>query len=348
LRVRTELLWEVVEVVFELALSLFLGFVVGVVVLQLLGVDPFEYFRILVLTGFSDIGDLLSKATPLIATGLAFALPALAGLFNIGGEGQLFIGALASLAVAYFSSNPLLALIAGTAAGTGLGLIVGILRAYRDVNEVVSSIMLNWIVYYMTCFVLTVYLYNPIYPQNSVEVPPSARLAWIGSEEWSVPSCFIVAVLICIAMHLLLYRTPLGYTIRLVGYSIRSAKYVGIDHRKVWLYSMALGGALAGLGGALYVLGVVYYVDTSVHMLEGLGFTGIGVALIARLQPLAIPIAAIFISGLMIGSSYVQVMGVPPELAQLVIGIIIVALSAPYAYRYLLSVIRTRTRLGKL
>ncbi|HDJ83745.1 MAG TPA: ABC transporter permease [Desulfurococcaceae archaeon] len=336
-------------IVLELGLSLAVGFVVSIVILIAFGYDPLRCITIMFSYGFRDVYYLLSRATPLIATGIAFAIPLLAGLFNIGSEGQLYIGALTTIVVAHYLGNGILALIAGICAGAAVAGLIAILKVYRDINEVVSSIMFNWTLFYLILFLITNYLYDPTIPHQSVSVPKSVQLGIITIGNIRITIAFIIAVLGAIIAYLIVYRSGIGYAIRVTGYSDKTALYAGIDPRKTKILALVLGGAFAGFGGALQALGIVPYIDTTMSTLFGLGFTGIGVALLGRSNPIGIVFAALFVSGLFIGGQMMELKtNVPPELADVIIGIVIIALALPYAYRTIVYWIKTRAKVRRL
>ena len=319
--------------------SLGLGLAAAALVLLASGYDPLLSISVMLSHGFSDPAYLLARATPLVATGLAFSLPMVAGLFNIGGEGQLYLGALAAIVATQLAPTPAAALAAGAAAGAALGAAIGLLRARFGVNEVVSSIMLNWTAYYVVLFLVTNYLYDPAIPHQSVPVPEGARLPALGP----LPLGFVVAAAAAAAGYVLLYGTRLGYEMRVAGYSELTARYAGVDPASTALRAMVLGGAFGGAGGALTVTTVVPYIDSTMTGLFGLGFTGIAVALLARLNPLAVVPAAVLVSGLTIGGQMVElIVGAPPELVDAAVGVIIIGLAVPYAYRMLAYMVRAR------
>ncbi len=321
----------------ETLASLAIGLAAASLMLGLTGYDPVRSLTILFTQGFSDPGYLLARATPLVATSLAFAIPMLAGLFNIGGEGQMYAGALAALVVGLALPNPLAAAAAAAAAGASLGLAIGVLRAYLGVNEVVSSIMVNWTMYYTVLFLVTNYLYDPAIPHQSLPLPEQAMLPDLGP----LPLGFLAAVAASIAAHILVYGSRVGYEIRVAGYSEYTARYAGINPRRVVAVSMAVGGGFGGLAGWLALATIVPYIDSTMSGLLGLGFTGIGVALLARLNPLAVIIASILVSGLTIGGQMVELLvGAPPELVDATVGVIIIGLALPYAYRMLVYRVR--------
>ena len=325
----------------EIGFSIACGVLVAALILAVFGYDPWRCLAAIFDPSFleNNLGFILANSAPLMCTALAFAIPAFAGLFNIGSEGQLYLGALASLVIAYLSSNLFLGVAASMIAGAGLAALIAFLRLWLNINEVVSSIMLNWTLYFIVLYVVTQIVPSPQAGYRSVSVPPSARMGSVGG----IPVILFLAVAASIIANYLLFSTKLGYSIRISGSSHRTAIYAGIDPRKASLYSMALAGAFAGLGGALIVQGIVYYIDDTMSSLYGVGFTGIGVALLARNNPLAIPLSAFFISWVSLGSTRLELLfGAPSELSQAVVGAMLVALAAPYGIRIVVHYVRSR------
>ncbi len=323
----------------EVSGSIGIGIGVTALALTLFGYNPLQCLSIIFSPSYllSNLGFILSNAAPMLCTAIAFAIPAMAGLFNIGSEGQLYIGAIAALIAAYLSGNPVAGLLAGMAAGASLAGLIGYLRVWLNINEVVTSIMFNWSLYYVVLYIVTQLIPSPYAGYRSVSVPDSAR---VGGP--FTPLDFAIAVGAAVIINYVIYRSRLGYSIRVSGLSPKSAVYAGIDPRKASLYSMLLGGAFAGLGGALIVQGIVYYIDDTMSSLYGVGFTGIGVALLARNVPVLIPISAFFISWVSLGSTRLELLGAPSELSQVVVGAILVSLAAPYAYRLISRYIRSK------
>ncbi len=324
----------------EVGASIAVGIGVAALVLALFGYDPRACLAAVFDPRYlaSNAGFILSNAAPLMCTAIAFAIPALAGLFNIGSEGQLYLGALTSLVIAYLTGNPVLGIASGMIAGAGLAALIAFLRLWMGINEVVTSIMLNWTLYFVVLYVVTQVIPSPQAGYRSVSIPPSAR---IGSP-MGVPGDVLIAVGAAIVANYIVYRTRLGYSIRVSGFSPKTATYAGLDPRKASLYSMILAGAYAGLGGALIVQGIVYYIDDTMSSLYGVGFTGIGVALLARNIPIAVPLSAFFISWVSLGSTRLELLfGAPSELSQVVTGAMLVALAAPYAFRLIAHYVRS-------
>ena len=315
------------------------GVAVAGLVLYLYGAPVGAGLRLLLASAWSDPGYLLGKASPLVLTGLAFALPLYAGLFNIAGEGMAYLGALSALVASRLAPwlGPLPGLAAGAAAGALLGLLVGWLRVSLQVNEVVSSVMLNWALYYLSIYAIVVWLADPLFPTQSLPVPPGARVP-----RSPVDLLFILSIAAAAAGHLLLHRSRLGFSLRVTGYSEKTSLYAGFNPGRARLLGMVAAGVFGGLAGSLVVQGLPpYSIDVTLSVLYGVGFTGISVSLLARNQPLAMPLSALFIASLVIGGQFMEEsLGTPPELADLATGVIVVALAAPEAYRMLAARLR--------
>lgn len=334
---------EYLRTTIELLLSALLGFTVAGIFAYLYGYDPLKIYSVMIGRGYLNLNYLLAKTTPLLLAGLAFSIPQMAGVFNIGGESQLYWGAFIGLVTGYFVYtftgmgliSTSVAILASLSAGAVWALVIAILRVYRGVNEVVVAIMLNWISYYAILYVIIRHFLDPKISHQSISMPVEARLA--------EPMGFAMAVIATGVIYYLLYYTKTGYEIRVSGLSPRSAAYAGIDSRRSILISMLLGGACAGLGGGLLMLTFSRSIDTTMSALSGYGFTGIGVGLIGRNHPVGIIFSALFVAGLEIGSQWVELAtGAPPQLADAIIGIIVISLATPYAYHSLISWYRSR------
>lgn len=328
-----------VGLIVEISLSIALSFLSGYLMLSLMGYDAARVFAIVLSDGLSNPAYLMIRSTPLMLTALAFSLPSLTGVFNIGGEGQFYLGALLSLIVAYSLGNGLLALVAGCSSASLLAFLISYIRVRRGVNEVVTSIMFNWISYFLTAYLITTYLYDPLMPYQSVSVPRAARIGSLTVGSVSVPLIFPIALLVSLTMYFLIFHSGLGYEMRVSGTSPRSARYAGINPERAILISMTLGGAMGGLGGGLLVLGHTHAIDSTMSGLYGMGFAGIGAGLLGRNNPIGIVLSSIFLSLLIIGGEAAELRaGVPTELADVLIGVIVMVLSVPY----LLELIRLR------
>ena len=351
----TSSLREYLQYVLNILIALSIGFALGALLIMWGGYDP-----VLAYTGLFEtslnladpyyIAMTLSYATPLLLTGLTFAISARAGVFNIGAEGQVFMGGLGAIIVASMNlPDPLylpLALILGAILGALWGIIAGLLKALRNINEVVATIMLNWIAFWIVEYARVYAYYNPLRPEKTISMPKPGRLPLLirGTE---LSMSLIISIVVVILVYGLLWYTRLGYDIRVTGHSLKAAKYSGINPVLQVLYVFLIGGLLSGLAGALEICGrpPEYAITTGASNLVGLGFSGITVSLLGLNHPLLIIPASIIIGALTAGSRGMQIKAnVPLEMVRAVQGLIVISLAIPTA-TYLIRKWRLRKEL---
>jgi simple sugar transport system permease protein len=325
--------------ILEISISITISLVITILLMVFMRYSvetALSAYSILFSHGFTNIPYLLTRSTPLILTALAFLLPSLTGLFNIGGEGQFYLGAITSLVIAYYTGSAILAIITGGLAGGFLGLLLAILRVYKNVNEVVSAVMINRALYYILIFIISTYLADPIIPHQSISVPRSATLPIMHIHGLRVNCGFIVALLMSMCVAYIYYKTNLGFALRASGLNPKAAALAGFNIKRLMLISFIIGGGMAGMGGAVHVLSVIHNIDVMLIGLYGYGFLGIGASLLGRNNPLGVIFSSLFISGLIIGGQWIEVrLGLPHQLADLIVGIIIVSLAIPFSYHYI-------------
>jgi general nucleoside transport system permease protein len=306
-----------------------LAFLIGGLVVLITGHNPITaYQAIFNGTGFNwvfpwvtgddrvraakDLQETLRVATPLMLTAIAVAFAFRSGLFNIGGQGQYWIGFIAALFVGthlHGTPRPLhvvLGIGAGIVGGMVWGGIAGALRATVGAHEVITTIMLNWIAIFggQYLFELGGPLQgsNPSLPRSDV-IDGSAKL-WVfwGTQFSGLHVGIFVAIVALVVYFVILNRTTLGFAIRAVGFNPEAARYSGIPVRRSYFLALAIAGAFAGLAGAIDVLGFKYSLDTS-DFGSTVAFTGIAVALLGRNKPVGIFFAALLFAGLQVGTS---------------------------------------------
>jgi ABC-type uncharacterized transport system permease subunit len=301
------------------------------------GGAPLEVYRLLAAGTWGHpygIGQVLFKTTPLIFTGLAVSLALRAGLFNIGAEGQLTIGAFLTALVGMHSASlpPMvalpLAIVAGAAGGAAVAAIAGALKAWRGAHEVINTIMLNFIVRAAMVGVGT-----RLFEREQIHTAPiadSARLPRLG--QWlpalhgsAANASLFVALAAAIGMAVLLQRTRFGFALRAVGAAPDVAATSGISVGRVQLLAMTLSGALAGLVGANFVLGYKHYYEDGFS--GGVGYMGIAVAVLGGARPLGVVIAALVFGTLSQGALAVNAL-VPKELVDVLVAVIIFVVAA--------------------
>jgi len=322
-------------------LAVALAIAVGAVIIALSGSSPVDAYRALIEGSLSDpksIGRTLEKATPLVMGGLAVAFAFKAGLFNIGGQGQLVIGAIIAGAVGYGISDlpwiihAPLALLVGALAGAAWGAIPGVLKATRGAHEVITTIMLNFVALNLTDWLASKVWREPGVIVRTPRIEPSAEIPRWGE----VPTGFFLAVAAALACWYLLRGTTFGFEIQSVGLNADAARYAGISVRRIFVTTMAISGMLAGLGGAIETNGIVGRYEPGFN--AGLGFEGITIALLARTHPLGVIPAAILIGAMQAGGSMMQFKAdVQPEITKIIQALILVFVATPIIVRWLLN-----------
>lgn len=346
-------------------LSILLGLIFGAIALKIAGYNPLEAYEIIFMGIFGRpkyIAYTIIRSTPIIITGISVAFAFKTGLFNIGAEGQYIIGALVTTIVgAYVSFLPkgihaLVAIIAGALAAGIWGGIVGFLKARRGVNEVISSIMLNWIALYLNNALLTAKSLGFRRPNSdsSQQVLETAKtnlfLNWKTTEagrqamksspiikdilSTPVNIGIIIAILLAILIYYILKHTTLGYQLKAVGFNKDAAEYAGIDIKKNIFRSMFIAGAIAGIAGATQVLGVTHQVSI-LGAPEEYGFDGMAVALIAGNNPLATIPSGLLFAGLKYGGAKLNSshLKAPSEIINIVIGVIVLFVAMPKLFK---------------
>jgi len=286
------------------------------------------------------ITESLVASTPYILSGLAVALGFRCGLFNIGVEGQFFIGALCSAWVGYtFTGIPWfihlpLALLAGGLGGAFWGSIPGYLKAITGAHEVVNTIMMNWIAFRFSDWLLHGPMKAPGYRPLTPQIEASAELPRLFPPPLRFHFGFFVALAVAVVVYWLLFKTTIGFEIRAVGANPDAARYAGINITWNFVLAMILSGALAGLAGATQVLGTDHWVGQGFS--AGYGFDAIALALLGRSHPLGVVMAALLFGTLRSGATRMQSMaGIPIDIISIIQGLIIIFVAAPAIIRWL-------------
>ena len=289
--------------------------------------------------GFYDapygVGRTLANAAPLVMTGLSVAFAFKTGLFNIGAAGQYTLGAYGALYCAIILHLPwYVSLIVSAVLGGLWGAIPGLFKAYLNINEVITSIMFNWIGLYMVNEIVYARGTGAMYDVKStrtwklVDTSPESVIPSAGmSELFHTPSTTIaifLAIVVAIVIWVILDKTTFGYELKAVGLNKNAARYAGINEKKNLVLSMVIAGALAGFGAGLYYLsGVSEWNPLNSTTLPAMGFNGISVALLASSNPIGTIFSALFISHITVGGSFLSTRYYPTEIADLISGIII-------------------------
>ncbi|HLF81401.1 MAG TPA: ABC transporter permease [Anaerolineales bacterium] len=314
---------------------------VGAGMLLLLEADPLEAYGAMLEGAFGSpnaLAETLVKATPLLFVGLGISIAFRGGVINIGGEGQYIVGAL--MATVFALNAPslptwiliALALLLGFLGGALWGAIAGALKAYLNVNEILSTIMLNQIAVQSMNFLLRGPLIDPVQAAAASQIPQTARFAAAFDLPRWIPTRLhlgaALAVLLAGLVYLFLWRTAIGYRIRAVGLNPHASRYAGIRVNRYTVLALLLSGAFAGLAGAVQVLGVSHRMLTdgsATGFTGGVGFNGIVAALFGQLHPIGTIPAAFLFGGLLVGANSLQrAMQVPSALVGTLNGLVVV------------------------
>jgi general nucleoside transport system permease protein len=315
-------------------IAVVLALAVGFIAILLSGKDAADGYARMLDGAFgspSALGETAIKAAVLTCTGLSVSLAFVVGLFNIGAEGQFIAGALAAAVAGHFLHLPTplhvpLALLAAAIAGALPALVAAWLKVKRGVHEVISTIMLNWVVIYLVHDWLVV---GPLSVRTSdggmtnsgtAQIQATAELPRLIEGTGSrLDIGFVTAVAFAVLAWLLLKRTAVGFELRAVGANPEAARAADIPVARRFYLAMGLSGALAGLGGAFLILGTEHHYPGVFR--TGYGFDGIAVALVGSGHPLGALAAAIFFGALRAGSTRLQLVGIHPSFAELIQGL---------------------------
>jgi len=338
-------------------LAIFTAILIGSILILLAGLDPIKAYGGLLQGAFGTDAGLvrsLVKMAPLLFAGLSVAFAFKGGLFNIGAQGQLVIGALLAAWVGFAAQGlpPLLhvalAMLAGGVGGALWGAIPGVLKAYTGAHEVIVTIMLNYI-----ASLLLEWIVSPVRPSapagplaacktlgscaigQTPEILPSAYLPNLytpagGTEALHVGVFF--AIFTAVVVYIVIYRTTFGFQLRMVGLNPGAAKYSGVNVARMTVRTMMIAGALAGFAGAIQTLGVNYRFQVNQSL--SLGFDSIAVALLASNNPLAVIPSAFLFGAMSAGGTNMQAASrVPADLIQVVQALILMFVAADQIIR---------------
>ena len=283
--------------------------------------------------GMKGVGQVFYYATPLILCGLSVGFAFKTGLFNIGGSGQFLMGAFGGVLVGLTCKQLgpfqwVVALLFATLLGAIWGAIPGILKAYFNVNEVITCIMLNYIALFWVNMTVkgSKLLFNNL-RNESADIPKDATIPKLGFDKIfegsSVNSGIIIAILVAILLYIILEKTTFGYELKACGLNKVASKYAGINENRSIVYSMVIAGAIAGLAGGIMLLsGTGRHIEIK-DVIPNEGFNGISVALLGVSNPIGVIFSGLFIAYLTAGGFYLQLFHFSKEIIDIIIAIII-------------------------
>lgn len=331
----------------ESVLAGLLGLLIGAIIMIAWGFDPWKAYVALFRGAYLStrgLADSVALGTPLILTALTFSICVRSGMFNIGAEGQVYMGALAAITIGYFALPPglhhIVGMIFGMLGGAAWALGPALLKLTRGVHEVISTIMFNWIARFAGFYLIANILVDRVRSERTIAIPVTARFPTLVARADLSASIF-VAVAFALVIYFLLWHTVIGYEVRAAGLNPSAARYGGIKGKRTLLLSFILGGFAAGLAGSLIVQGMppTYAVSTGFGALLNKGFDGMVVAMVGRTHPIGILFAAVFFGSLLAGARSMQLYaGVPLEMVRIVNGVIILTMAIPELLRILRGV----------
>ena len=323
---------NLVSVLMAIVVGMVFGFVIMLISNPSQAIGGFGAIIVSPITGGPRIiGQILYYATPLIMTGLGVGFAFKTGLFNIGASGQFTMGGYAAIMIGVYGTSLgggqwVVGIIVAAIAGSIWAFVPGILKAYANVNEVISSIMMNYIGMHLVNYLIRMTCYNSL-KNESQPVSSNANIPKMGLD-YIFPGSFvnggfIVALLAVAVIYVVLQKTTFGYELKAVGYNRDAAKYAGINEKKSIVYSMMISGALCGMGGALIYLAGTGKQYTVVDVLANEGFNGIVVALLGLSHPIGVALGAIFIGYITVGGFNMQLYDFVPEIINIITATII-------------------------
>ena len=329
-------------------LAILLGFLVGALILLLARINPLTTYGKLFDSIFGQTKYMVWSvvyAVPLIFTGLGVAFSFRTGVFNIGAEGQFVVGALAATVIGIKLDAPAwihvpICLIAAAAAGGLWAAFVGLLKVKKGINEVLSFIMMNWIAYYLSNYVVNL---------EGIKANKEATIDILDSAKTLLPlsvrqmtGCaranygIVIAIVVALVIWFIINKTTLGYELRSVGFNRFAADYGGINANASIMKAMAISGAMSGLGGALHIMGNAMHVAQFAGQ-EGFGFQGITVALIAGSNPIGCIFSGLFYGAMKYGGLSLTLTGAPKEVMDIIMGTIVLFIAVNHIFKYLLK-----------
>ncbi len=327
-------------------ISVLIGLLSGAVIMLGFGYNPIEGYAALWEGAFGDmyfVGETVRQVTPYILTGLAVAFAFRTGLFNIGAEGQVIVGWLAAIWVGITFDFPMyihlpFAVIVAALAGAIWGFIPGLLKARLGVHEVIVTIMLNYVALYSSNALIRSVLSDNQDKTDKIAATASLSSEWLQNLTFFSRMHYgiLIALFAAIIMWFLIERTSIGYELKSVGYNQHASKYAGMNVQRNIILAMVISGAFAGLAGAMEGLGT--YGNMSVSSgFTNLGFDGIAVALLGANTAIGVILAAFLFGALKVGALNMPTeAGVPNELVDIIIALIIFFVASSYIIRWVL------------
>ncbi|QNU67932.1 ABC transporter permease [Ruminiclostridium herbifermentans] len=316
-------------------LAILMGLIFGFIIMLIASpANSIAGFQTVLFGGLNRIGDVFYFATPILMTGLSVGFAFKMGLFNIGASGQYTMGMFFALYVGFMWDLPdsihwVVCIIAGMVGGLIWGFIPGILKALLNVNEVITSIMFNYIGMYLVDMLVqsnsTMYISSKT---RTAYLPQSAQIPTLGIKNSGVNVAIFIGIAFAIILYIVLNKTIFGYELKATGYNKHASIYAGMNGKRNIILTMVIAGAMSGLGGAFAILAPSTIAGSSmtyepVSVIAANGFNGIAVALLGSSNPIGIIFSALFISYIQRGGTLASLCGYKPEIIDVVIAVTI-------------------------
>lgn len=337
---------KLISSLLQTGLAIIFGLVMGAIVILISKENPIEIYKQMFSKSFFSsyyFLQTLTRATPIIICAIATAFAWRAGYINIGVEGQMIVGGFVATVVGLFAPGPsffviILALLAGIVAGGLYGLVAGFLKAKFNVNLVICTLMMNYIANNVVSYFVTFPLKATSGDGFSIQTEEIAKglrfLRIFKNDTFNIG--FFIAVLVIILLLFVEKKTVFGYESKMTGLNKNFAKYGGIKEIRLMLLTMFLSGAIAGLAGITEIYGVKYRYIDAMFVSTSYAWTGLMAALIARLHPVGIFFASIFLSGLQVGGQAIQrSANVPLQMSTVIQSSITLFVSVKFTYSFL-------------
>ena len=323
--------------------AVLIALAIGALLIVSSGTNPIKAYTALFGGAFLDyygFSDTLTKFSPIVLAGLAVAIPLRSNLYNIGAEGQIYMGALFSTAAALYLPESLpsfihiVACIASGALGGAIwGAIPGFLKSYRNINEVIVTLLMNYVAINLISYFAGGPMMQPGAPYPYSEEIRQALWLPLIMPRTNAHAGVLAGLFLALAAWFAIRYSTLGFSVDLVGKSQSAARYAGIKVKRQVMLTMAVAGAIAGLGGTFEVIGLKYRLY---HLFSpGYGYDGIVAAFLAGLNPIFVPISALFLSGLKAGAQIMQrAVGLESTVVGAIEGLVIILVAASLAFRF--------------
>ncbi|CDQ40055.1 MULTISPECIES: ABC transporter permease [Virgibacillus] len=327
-------------------ISVIIGLLSGAIIMLVSGYNPIQGYVALFNGAFGDLyffGETIRQTTPYILTGLAIAFAFRAGLFNIGAEGQVIVGWLAAVWIGTSMEAPMyihlpLALFVAALAGAFWGFIPGLLKARLGVHEVIVTIMMNYIALYSANAIIRRVLTDSADKTETIASSASLASEWLEGLTYFSRMHYgiMIALFAAVIMWFIIERTNIGYELKSVGYNQHASKYAGMSVKRNIVLAMVISGAFAGLAGSMEGLGTYGNMTVSSGF-SNIGFDGIAVALLGANTAIGVVLAAFLFGALKVGALNMPThAGVPNELVDIIIALIIFFVASSYIIRWII------------